>query len=170
MAPELDLAALCRRAEELGLTPGDILLFRLPPHALWGLATYGLFGRYRHWSRGKAYQRLRLQGELGLQRIYELIVHTEPPQAFVLSGNRPIEDVLVTEAHHPYHRYWWPFGHISGWEHLHANLIHHFVEAVANDRPISPDGATFEDGYKAAVISEAIEESSRTGKWIAITY
>ncbi len=87
-----------------------------------------------------------------------------------ISGIVGFEDVLVTEAHHPYHRYWWPFGHISGWEHLHANLIHHFVEAVANDRPISPDGATFEDGYKAAVISEAIEESSRTGKWIAITY
>ncbi len=96
MAPEPGLEALRRRAEELGLSPGEVRLHRLPPHALWGLASYGLFGRYRHWSRGKAYQRLRLQGELGLQRIYELIVHTEPPQAYVLSGNRPIEDLLVT--------------------------------------------------------------------------
>ncbi len=95
MDPDLDLAALRRRAERLGLAPGDVRLFRLPPQALWSLATYGLFGRYRHWSRGKAYQRLRLQGELGLQRIYELIVHTEPPQAYVLAGNRPIEDLLV---------------------------------------------------------------------------
>ena len=96
MAPELGLEALRRRAEDLGLSPGEVRLYHLPPHALWSLASYGLFGRYRHWSRGKAYQRLRLQGELGLQRIYELIVHTEPPQAYVLSGNRPIEDVLVT--------------------------------------------------------------------------
>jgi len=96
MAPESGLEALRRRAEDLGLSPGEVRLYHLPPHALWGLASYGLFGRYRHWSRGKAYQRLRLQGELGLQRIYELIVHTEPPQAYVLSGNRPIEDVLVT--------------------------------------------------------------------------
>ncbi len=95
MAPDLDFAALRRRAELLGLVPGDVHLYHLPPQALWSLATYGLFGRYRHWSRGKAYQRLRLQGELGLQRIYELIVHTEPPQAYILSGNRPIEDLLV---------------------------------------------------------------------------
>ncbi len=95
MEPDLDLAALRGRAEQLGLTPGEVVLHRLPPQALWSLATYGLFGRYRHWSRGKAFQRLRVQGELGLQRIYELIVHTEPPQAYVLAGNRPIEDLLV---------------------------------------------------------------------------
>lgn len=96
MTPDARIISLRRQAERLGLDPGDIRLHRLPPQALWSLATYGLFGRYRHWSRGKAYQRLRLQGELGLQRIYELIVHTEPPQAYVLAGNRPIEDLLVS--------------------------------------------------------------------------
>lgn len=80
------------------------------------------------------------------------------------------EDVLVTEAHHPYHRYWWPFGHISGWEHLHANLIHHFVDAVANDRPVSQFAPTFEDGYKAAVVADAIEESCSTGRRVVIVY
>jgi len=96
MRADGDRDSLRATAEALGLQPGEVQVHRLPPHALWSLATYGLFGRYRHWTRGKAYQRLRLQGELGLQRIYELIVHTEPPQAYVLAGNRPIEDVLVS--------------------------------------------------------------------------
>jgi len=96
MRPEGAVQALTLAAQNLGLAPGEVRLTRLPPEALWGLASYGLFGRYRHWSRGKAFHRLRLQGELGLQRIYELIVNTEPPQAYMLEGNRPIEDHLVT--------------------------------------------------------------------------
>mgnify|MGYP001347623199 CR=1 FL=1 len=87
-----------------------------------------------------------------------------------VAGVTGFEDILVTEAHHPYHRYWWPFGHISGWEHLHANLVYHFVDAIANDKPVGPHGATFEDGYKAAVVSEAIEESSKTGRRVGIVY
>ena len=105
------LERLRARAEEFGLAPGEILMQRLPPQALWSLAAYGFFGRYGHWSRGKAYQRLKVQGELGLQRIYELIVHTEPPQAFVLAGNRPIEDMLVS-AHVLGHA---DFFHRSAW-------------------------------------------------------
>jgi predicted dehydrogenase len=87
-----------------------------------------------------------------------------------VAGLTGFENVLVTESHHPYHQYWWPFGHISGWEHLHANLIHHFVDAVANNKPLGPYAPTFEDGYKAAVISEAIEESCKTGRRVEIAY
>jgi predicted dehydrogenase len=87
-----------------------------------------------------------------------------------VAGMTGFEDVLVTEAHHPYHQYWWPFGHISSWEHLHANLIYHFVDAVANGKSVGPYAPTFEDGYKAAVISDAIEESSRSGRRVEIVY
>jgi predicted dehydrogenase len=83
-------------------------------------------------------------------------------------GALGFEDVLVTESHHPYHRVWWPFGHILGWEHLHINLIHHFVESVATGEPVGPCAATFEDGYRAAVVCEAIEQSSATGKRVEL--
>lgn len=79
-------------------------------------------------------------------------------------GTLGFEDVLVTESHHPYHQVWWPFGHILGWEHLHINLVAHFAQAVAAGQPVGPYGATFEDGWRAAVVSEAIEESSATGR------
>lgn len=36
-----------------------------------------------------------------------------------IAGVSGFENVLATEAHHPYHQAWWPFGHILGWEHLH---------------------------------------------------
>lgn len=87
-----------------------------------------------------------------------------------IAGVAGFEDVLVTEAHHPYHAAWWPFGHILGWEHLHINLIYHFLDAVARGAPVAPWGATFEDGYRAAVISEAIVEASRRGRRVEVVY
>ncbi|HEY3083412.1 MAG TPA: Gfo/Idh/MocA family oxidoreductase [Chloroflexota bacterium] len=97
-------------------------------------------------------------------------LHVQIEGADKIDGTRGFEDVLVTEAHHPYHQFWWPFGHILGWEHLHVNLIHHFVRAVATGEPVEPWGATFEDGYRAAVVSEAIVESSRSGRRIEVRY
>jgi predicted dehydrogenase len=87
-----------------------------------------------------------------------------------IAGITGFENVLVTESHHPYHKAWWPFGHILGWEHLHVNLIHTFLSAVATGAPVAPWGATFEDGYRVAVVGEAISEASRTGRRIDVVY
>jgi predicted dehydrogenase len=87
-----------------------------------------------------------------------------------IQGMTGFENVLVTESHHPYHKAWWPFGHILGWEHLHVNLIHAFLSAVATGGPIAPWGTTFEDGYRAAVIGEAIAEASRSARRIDVVY
>jgi predicted dehydrogenase len=87
-----------------------------------------------------------------------------------IDGVAGFENVLVTESHHPYHRAWWPIGHILGWEHLHVNLVQYFLSAIATGEPVEPWGATFEDGYRAAVITEAIEESSRSGQRVEVVY
>ena len=87
-----------------------------------------------------------------------------------IEGVAGFENVQVTEGHHPLLTYWWPQGHILSWEHLHANLIFHFVDAVANGRAIHPDGATFEDGYRTNVVSDAIEESWRSGRRVDVLY
>jgi predicted dehydrogenase len=100
-----------------------------------------------------------------LNRLHVFLDHDEK-----IEGVSGFENVLVTEAHHPYHRVWWPQGHILGWEHLHLNLIHQFIEAVVTGGAIAPWGATFEDGYRAAVIGDAIAEASRTGRCVDITY
>ncbi|HEV8636453.1 MAG TPA: Gfo/Idh/MocA family oxidoreductase [Chloroflexota bacterium] len=97
-------------------------------------------------------------------------LHVYLEDADKVAGTRGFENVLVTEAHHPYHQTWWPFGHILGWEHLHVNLVHHLLRAVASGEPVEPWGATFEDGYRAAVVTEAILESSRSGRRVEVAY
>jgi len=52
-ACERDLSAMRRCVEELGLSPGEIVLHWPRPHALWSLATYGRCGRYRHRSAAR---------------------------------------------------------------------------------------------------------------------
>ena len=41
--------------------------------------------------------------------------------------------------------------------------IHHFLDAIVNDKDIAPYGATFEDGYKTDVILEGIATSAAAG-------
>ena len=102
-----------------------------------------------------------------LERLNELRVHlADGPQ----SGVRGFQDVNVTEADHPFVKFWWPRGHIVGWEHAHANELHHLIEAIALDTEVGPYGATFEDGYRAAEICDAIVRSAKAGQREDLAY
>ncbi len=79
-------------------------------------------------------------------------------------------NVLVTESYHPFWSNWWPHGHIIGWEHTFVHEIAHLLDAIANDKDIAPLGATFEDGYRNAVICDAILESAAAGRRVQIAY
>lgn len=79
-------------------------------------------------------------------------------------------DVLVTEGHHPWWDNWWPHGHIIGWEHTFIHEINHLLDCIVNDKEVGPHGATFEDGYKAAVICDAIVESANGKRHVDIKY
>jgi predicted dehydrogenase len=79
-------------------------------------------------------------------------------------------EISVTESCHPYVGAWWPPGHNIGWEHAQIIEKFHFLDAVANDKPLSPYNATFEDGYRVAVIIDAMRRSSQTGKRIPIEF
>ena len=79
-------------------------------------------------------------------------------------------NVLVTEGHHPWWPNWWPHGHIIGWEHTFIHEINHLLDAIVNDKPVGPHGATFEDGYRCAVVCDAIVESGQSGRRVDIAY
>ncbi len=79
-------------------------------------------------------------------------------------------EISVTESEHPYVREWWPSGHNIGWEHCHIIEKFHFLDAVANDKEMNPENATFEDGYRVAVIIDAMRKSSLLGKRIEISF
>ncbi len=79
-------------------------------------------------------------------------------------------DVLVTEHHHPFMQYWWPTGHIIGWEHTFVHELTHLLDAIVHDRDIAPFGATFDDGYRAAVVCDAIATAARERRHVSIAY
>jgi len=79
-------------------------------------------------------------------------------------------DVLVTEPYHPWMTNWWPQGHIIGWEHTFVHEITHFLDCIVNDKDVAPYGATFEDGYRAAVVCDAILASAEARKQIDVKY
>jgi len=77
-------------------------------------------------------------------------------------------NVLVTEPEHPYLSQWWPPGHVLGWEHAMVHQWRDFLDAVLEDRPVAARQASFEDGYRAAVLCDAILDSAREGRRVEI--
>jgi predicted dehydrogenase len=88
----------------------------------------------------------------------------------VCSGSAGFTDVLITERDHPFMDHWWGPGHVIGWEHTFVHEFAHLFEALANGGAIAPLGATFEDGYRAAVVCEAIADSAREKTQVRISY
>jgi predicted dehydrogenase len=103
-----------------------------------------------------------------LERLNELRVY--------LSGSSPGEraqgfrTTLVTEPDHPFMEYWWPPGHILGWEHTFVHELHHLLTAIRAGDDVRPYGADFEDGYRAAEVCDAIVRSAASGAREQVTY
>ena len=93
-------------------------------------------------------------------------------QVFRADGDRArgFKTVLVSEADHPFWEHWWPPGHIIGWGETFVHELHHFLAAVAGESTVAPFGATFEDGYRAAEICDAMVRSSESGSREEIVY
>jgi predicted dehydrogenase len=96
-----------------------------------------------------------------LERLNEL----EFLDATETAGEHGFRRILVTEAGHPYLDAWWPTGHIIGYEHTFVHAFHDFLQAVAGQKPITPD---FHDGLQIIRILEAIRQSSDEGRRITI--
>ncbi|MDH4178484.1 MAG: Gfo/Idh/MocA family oxidoreductase [Thermoleophilia bacterium] len=103
-----------------------------------------------------------------LERLNELQVHLAGTSPGALAQG--FRTVLVSEAEHPYWEHWWPHGHMIGWEHSFVHEIHHLLTAIRDDDPVGPHGATFEDGYRAAEVCDAIVASADEGRRVDIVY
>jgi len=117
------------------------------------------------------YLRFEVYGTLGtirfnLERLNELEVFIKDEGRSDLQGFRRIP---VTGRDHPYMKKFWTNQGIGfAWQYSFTNELNHFVECLADDKPLGPIGATFHDGYRAMQILDAIAESDRIEKWVSV--
>jgi len=128
--------------------------------------TLGSFETTRFATGRKNYNTFEIYGAKGaltfnLERMNELKYcnATDP------NGEQGFRSILVTESEHPYIANWWPPGHIIGYEHAFVHAVADFVDAVARQKPITPD---FTDGVKIMQVLEAGLQSAHTGKRVAV--
>jgi predicted dehydrogenase len=120
----------------------------------------------------KNHEVLEINGSKGsvvfnLERMNELEVFWKSEQPRETQG---FHNVLISESYHPFWENWWPHGHMIGWEHTFVHEITHLLDAIVNDKSIAPHGATFEDGYRNAVICDAIQQSAESGRQVDVVY
>ncbi len=92
---EDSLAHIWNIAKEFHLDPFPTHFEIVPPHIINQLGAYGVPGRFSHWTHGRQYRRLKTMYDYGLSKIYELVINSNPSQAFLLENNPPIENKFV---------------------------------------------------------------------------
>jgi stage V sporulation protein R len=98
-------------AEAAGLDPGPVEFQLVPSRLLESVTAYGgVLTRIGHWSFGKSYRRLHLAQQYHTAHLYELVVPTRPPVAYLLETTPLAETRLVV-------------AHVLG----HADFFHHHI-------------------------------------------
>ncbi|MBI3961587.1 MAG: Gfo/Idh/MocA family oxidoreductase [Deinococcus sp.] len=122
----------------------------------------------------RSYLTLEIYGERGgiafdLSDLNYVFLHLEGEQSGPVAtpGWRRID---ATNPQHPYASFAWGTGHGIGWADSFTCQLYEFLAAVAGEKGLFPWYATFEDGYRAAVITEALAQSAATGESVAISY
>jgi stage V sporulation protein R len=82
-------------AHHFGLDPFPTHFELVPASIMYEFASYGLPGRFSHWTHGKAYYRQKMQYDFGLSKIYEMVVNTNPSYAFLMEMNNLLQNTFV---------------------------------------------------------------------------
>src|SRR4051812_20903078 len=82
-------------AQRFNLDPYQTNFELVPATIMYEFGSYGLPGRFSHWTRGKAYYRMKTEYDYGLSKIYELVVNTNPSYAFLMEQNDILQNKVV---------------------------------------------------------------------------
>lgn len=82
-------------ALRFGLDPFPTHFELVPATIMYEFASYGLPGRFSHWTHGKSYYRQKMHYDLGLSKIYEMVVNTNPSYAFLMDMNNLLQNTFV---------------------------------------------------------------------------
>ncbi|AHN23366.1 SpoVR family protein [Lysinibacillus sphaericus] len=66
-----------------------------PADIIYTFGAYGMPTRFSHWSFGKQFHKMKLQYDLGLSQIYELVINSNPCYAFLLDTNSLTQNKLI---------------------------------------------------------------------------
>ncbi len=66
-----------------------------PADIIYTFGAYGMPTRFSHWSFGKQFYKMKLHYDLGLSKIYELVINSDPCYAFLLDSNSLIQNKLI---------------------------------------------------------------------------
>jgi stage V sporulation protein R len=80
---------------KFGLDPYPTKFEIVPSTVMYEVGSYALPGRYSHWSFGKAYHKMKTMYDLGLSKIYEVVINSNPSYAFLLETNSLLQNKLV---------------------------------------------------------------------------
>ena len=84
------------------------------------------------------------------------------------AGLGGFRDVLVTQPDHPFMELWWAPGHVLGWEHTFVHQWREFLVSLVEGAELSSHQASFEDGYRAAVVCDAISDAAESGSAVRV--
>ena len=83
------------QARKFGLDPFPTHFELVPASIMYEFASYSIPGRFSHWTFGKAYYRQKMQYDMGLSKIYEMVVNTNPSYAFLMEMNSLLQNTFV---------------------------------------------------------------------------
>lgn len=66
-----------------------------PAEIIYTFGAYGMPTRFSHWSFGKQFFKMKTHYDLGLSKIYELVINSNPCYAFLLDTNSLIQNKLI---------------------------------------------------------------------------
>ena len=73
--------------------------------------------------------------------------------------------IHVSDGDHPYMGNWWVPGLQIGYEHTFIHQVADFLKGLADGKPAQPD---FRDAYRTQLVLDAILDSAKSEKWVAV--
>jgi stage V sporulation protein R len=92
---EYAITEITEIAEGFGLDFYPMRYEICPSDIIYTFGAYGMPTRFSHWSFGKTFNKMKMQYDLGLSKIYELVINSNPCYAFLLDGNSLVQNKLI---------------------------------------------------------------------------
>nr|WP_272491484.1 SpoVR family protein [Paenibacillus rhizolycopersici] len=92
---EYAIAEIMEIADSFGLDYYPMRYEICPADIIYTFGAYGMPTRFSHWGFGKTFNKMKMQYDFGLSKIYELVINSNPCYAFLLEGNSLIQNKLI---------------------------------------------------------------------------